>query len=243
MSCVSSLLGMAAHHGVRVNFFISSLLGLPNNETTYAELVKEKDYATGYIGNVTLFNSLVFGCYGSNFKGVISEHMSRNKFIRSSVKFLPGERHRTLLMTVQHWFVYWLGAAMVNTTLQGIHGCNSGVEFQLWGICDRETGSHLNMKITYMYIVFLCLCFSGKWHLGLHSSNTKDYLHHPMKQGYDYYYGTPLSNMRDFADDGQWRHISFVNRKWSLVGWAIVFQNISEQFNITKTWYGGYRFM
>ena len=166
MSCVSSLLGMAAHHGVRVNFFISSLLGLPNNETTYAELVKEKDYATGYIGNVTLFNSLIFGCYGSNFKGVISEHMSRNKFIRSSVKFLPGERHRTLLMTVQHWFVYWLGAAMVNTTLQWIHGCNSGVEFQLWGICDRETGSHLNMKITCTCILFFCVCFFRQMALG-----------------------------------------------------------------------------
>ena len=41
---------MTADHDARVSLFVSSLLGLPNNETTYAELVKQKDYATGYVG-------------------------------------------------------------------------------------------------------------------------------------------------------------------------------------------------
>merc|ERR1712227_981890 len=45
--------------------------------------------------------------------------------------------------------------------------------------------------------------YIGKWHLGLHSSNSKDFLHHPMKQGFDQFYGLPLTNLKDFGNDGE----------------------------------------
>ncbi|KAL9983005.1 hypothetical protein ACROYT_G005126 [Oculina patagonica] len=37
----------------------------------------------------------------------------------------------------------------------------------------------------------------GKWHLGLHSSSNSDFHFHPLKQGFDYFYGLPLTNLRD----------------------------------------------
>ena len=45
-----------------------------------------------------LFNSLTPGRCGSNFKTVISEHMSQIKFMSTSLKFPSGEYHRTSLM-------------------------------------------------------------------------------------------------------------------------------------------------
>lgn len=41
----------------------------------------------------------------------------------------------------------------------------------------------------------------GKWHLGLHCRNRTDFCHHPNRQGFDYYYGLPLTNVRDFGPE------------------------------------------
>ena len=46
------------------------------------------------------------------------------------------------------------------------------------------------------------LSVSGKWHLGLHCDNATDFCHHPLKQGFDYYYGVPLTNLKDFGGSG-----------------------------------------
>jgi len=45
--------------------------------------------------------------------------------------------------------------------------------------------------------------YVGKWHLGLHSSNSRDFAHHPMNQGFDSFYGLPLTNLKDFGSDGE----------------------------------------
>ena len=37
----------------------------------------------------------------------------------------------------------------------------------------------------------------GKWHLGLHSSTNSDFFFHPLKQGFHYFYGLPLTNLRN----------------------------------------------
>ncbi|KAB1252925.1 Arylsulfatase E [Camelus dromedarius] len=40
---------------------------------------------------------------------------------------------------------------------------------------------------------------SGKWHLGLNCESPSDHCHHPLKHGFDHFYGTPLSLMGDCA--------------------------------------------
>lgn len=42
----------------------------------------------------------------------------------------------------------------------------------------------------------------GKWHLGLSESKYNDNVFHPLNQGFDYYYGHILTNMKDFYNDG-----------------------------------------
>ncbi|XP_021102058.1 steryl-sulfatase isoform X2 [Heterocephalus glaber] len=37
----------------------------------------------------------------------------------------------------------------------------------------------------------------GKWHLGINCDNTTDFCHHPLRHGFDYFYGIPMTNLRD----------------------------------------------
>ncbi|XP_053313365.1 steryl-sulfatase [Spea bombifrons] len=37
----------------------------------------------------------------------------------------------------------------------------------------------------------------GKWHLGLNCQHNSDYCHHPLNYGFDYFYGMPMTNLRD----------------------------------------------
>ncbi|XP_051882115.1 arylsulfatase D-like isoform X2 [Pristis pectinata] len=37
----------------------------------------------------------------------------------------------------------------------------------------------------------------GKWHLGVNCETRNDYCHHPLSHGFDYFYGTPFTNVYD----------------------------------------------
>ncbi|XP_010609455.1 steryl-sulfatase isoform X1 [Fukomys damarensis] len=37
----------------------------------------------------------------------------------------------------------------------------------------------------------------GKWHLGINCHSTTDFCHHPLRHGFDYFYGIPITNLRD----------------------------------------------
>ncbi|XP_068126013.1 steryl-sulfatase isoform X2 [Hyperolius riggenbachi] len=37
----------------------------------------------------------------------------------------------------------------------------------------------------------------GKWHLGLNKERNDDFHHHPLKHGFDYFYGTTMTHLRD----------------------------------------------
>ena len=42
----------------------------------------------------------------------------------------------------------------------------------------------------------------GKWHLGMDCEKRGDMCHHPNSHGFDYFFGLPLTNLKDFGDDG-----------------------------------------
>ncbi|ESO10900.1 hypothetical protein HELRODRAFT_97107 [Helobdella robusta] len=44
--------------------------------------------------------------------------------------------------------------------------------------------------------------FFGKWHLGLSCNDAHDFCHHPMKHGFDTFYGFPMTNMADYGPEG-----------------------------------------
>lgn len=44
--------------------------------------------------------------------------------------------------------------------------------------------------------------YIGKWHLGLYCSSKRDPCHHPLRHGFDYFYGLPLTNLKDYGDNG-----------------------------------------
>ncbi|NXA64433.1 STS sulfatase, partial [Mohoua ochrocephala] len=37
----------------------------------------------------------------------------------------------------------------------------------------------------------------GKWHLGMNCESSNDFCHHPHSHGFDYFYGLPVTNLRD----------------------------------------------
>lgn len=51
--------------------------------------------------------------------------------------------------------------------------------------------------IQLMYILY-----TGKWHLGLSCQRYTDFCFHPLNQGFDHFYGLPLTNLKDFGNDG-----------------------------------------
>ena len=50
-------------------------------------------------------------------------------------------------------------------------------------------------KINKTYFSFYFIAIVGKWHLGIHSSSNSDFHFHPLKQGFHYFYGLPVSNL------------------------------------------------
>ncbi|KAI8522097.1 hypothetical protein Bbelb_018510 [Branchiostoma belcheri] len=61
----------------------------------------------------------------------------------------------------------------------------------------------------------------GKWHLGLHCAATGSLCHHPNNHGFDYFYGTPITNLRDCSEDGESViYMMPVYRKYKQICWA-----------------------
>ncbi|CAH1253157.1 STS [Branchiostoma lanceolatum] len=61
----------------------------------------------------------------------------------------------------------------------------------------------------------------GKWHLGLHCASGGSLCHHPNNHGFDYFYGTPITNFRECAEDGESVYcMSNFYRRYKQVYWA-----------------------
>lgn len=62
---------------------------------------------------------------------------------------------------------------------------------------DLRVPLRSNRKLSETFLFSTFIGMIGKWHLGLHSSNNSDFFFHPLQQGFDYFYGLPLTNLRD----------------------------------------------
>ncbi|CAH1267438.1 STS [Branchiostoma lanceolatum] len=48
----------------------------------------------------------------------------------------------------------------------------------------------------------------GKWHLGLNCKTSDDHCHHPNKHGFDFFFGTPITNFRECADGAETMYVN-----------------------------------
>jgi len=55
----------------------------------------------------------------------------------------------------------------------------------------------------------------GKWHLGKDCHVKGDNCHHPLNHGFDHFYGIPLTNLKDFANDGESVILSYYPHMYS----------------------------
>ena len=70
------------------------------------------------------------------------------------------------------------------------------------GVRD-EYKLNINKIMTNVLCLICHYCtIIGKWHLGVSESKYNDNVFHPLNQGFDYYYGHILTNMKDFYNDG-----------------------------------------
>lgn len=66
------------------------------------------------------------------------------------------------------------------------------------GLPQNETTLARSLKLHRNYSTALI----GKWHLGKDCAVLDDNCHHPNSHGFDYYFGLPLTNLKDFGGDG-----------------------------------------
>lgn len=64
---------------------------------------------------------------------------------------------------------------------------------------DLRSWRSRDIQRSRVVLSFLChfLSFSGKWHLGLNCETSDDHCHHPRVHGFNYFFGTPMTNTRD----------------------------------------------
>ncbi|KAM8976314.1 steryl-sulfatase [Pelodytes ibericus] len=67
-------------------------------------------------------------------------------------------------------------------------------------IVSAASGGLPNNEITFANILKnqgYSTALIGKWHLGLNCEHSSDHCHHPLHFGFDYFYGMPMTNLRD----------------------------------------------
>ncbi|XP_069617676.1 steryl-sulfatase isoform X2 [Ranitomeya imitator] len=85
----------------------------------------------------------------------------------------------------------------------------------------------------------------GKWHLGLNKEERDDFYHHPLNHGFDYFYGTTLTHLRDcipgngsvfVAGAAQYLKQSFLTAFLTIL--TLIFLNYIRFPNIPKKIFG-----
>lgn len=56
--------------------------------------------------------------------------------------------------------------------------------------------------LSYIISEIIFFCVLGKWHLGLNCKTLNDYCHHPLNNGFNYFYGVPLTLINECEPGG-----------------------------------------
>ncbi|XP_037677423.1 steryl-sulfatase isoform X2 [Choloepus didactylus] len=65
---------------------------------------------------------------------------------------------------------------------------------------SASSGGLPNSEITFATLLKnqgYATALIGKWHLGVNCNSSSDFCHHPLSHGFDYFYGLPVTNLRD----------------------------------------------
>lgn len=69
--------------------------------------------------------------------------------------------------------------------------------------------------LIYKFNTILFPALIGKWHLGLNKETNDDFYHHPLRFGFQSFYGIPLTNLRNCDGHGSiYAHV--ISRSWKV---------------------------
>ncbi|XP_048351140.1 steryl-sulfatase isoform X1 [Sphaerodactylus townsendi] len=78
----------------------------------------------------------------------------------------------------------------------------------------------------------------GKWHLGINCNSSNDFCHHPLNHGFDYFYGIPVTNIRDCRPGHGSVFVRgvkmYINTTLQMVGIALISLKTARYFGLLR---------
>lgn len=164
------------------------------------------------------------GCYGNtsvstpNIDGLARKGVKMTQHLASASVCTPS---RAALLTGRYQIrsgMAPLGMMRVNTFITSTCGLPP----------SEVTIAELTRQAAYTN------AYIGKWHLGQHAETNGDNLHHPLNQGFDFFYGFIGTNLEDFGQNGT-KVITNFRPYWYLELFVVWVVTVLSLWNINKT--------
>ena len=165
---------MAGNSRLGVFIFTAASGGLPSQEVTFAKIAQQQGYQTALIGKWSLSYYYTTGI-------TAKQHMSL--WVVEAANSIAAK------MRSAEFAVEPLGLTLGSRSSPGFRS-DSWCKCRSWMCCRWRS----NDFWVWPPRIF---CRSGKWHLGLSCESRDDHCHHPNAHGFHYFFGIPLTNLRD----------------------------------------------